>query len=190
MIQQGRWIHTDLQHTDRASRDQVRESGGVHIAYQVFGEGEIDLVLVPGFTTHIELPGSSSSRAMTIPSSTRALTSGSVKYRSSQFNGREVKSIAPELAPGDAPGGYDIYGPRVPGIVVSPYSKPNAVTNVVHDHTSALATIEAKWNLPALTYRDANASTVMDFLDLGQAAFLAPPTIAAPPVPVEATTTT
>ena len=99
-------------------------------------------------------------------------------------------SIPPELAPGDAPGGYDMYGPRVPGIVVSPYSKPNAVTNVVHDHTSALATIEAKWNLPALTYRDANASTVMDFLDLGRAAFLQPPTLAAPPVPVEATTAT
>lgn len=31
------------------------KSGGVHIAYQVFGEGERDLVLVPGFTTHIEL---------------------------------------------------------------------------------------------------------------------------------------
>jgi pimeloyl-ACP methyl ester carboxylesterase len=27
----------------------------VHIAYQVFGEGGIDLVLVPGFATHIEL---------------------------------------------------------------------------------------------------------------------------------------
>ena len=75
-------------------------------------------------------------------------------------------SIPPALGPGDVPGGYDIYGPRVPAIVASPYSKPNAVTNVVHDHTSVLATIEAKWNLPALTYRDANAKTVMDFLDL------------------------
>ena len=28
-----------------------------------------------------------------------------------------------------------------------------------------LATIEAKWNLPALTDRDANAARVMDFLD-------------------------
>jgi class 3 adenylate cyclase len=27
----------------------------VHVAYQVFGEGEIDLVVVPGFVTHIEL---------------------------------------------------------------------------------------------------------------------------------------
>ena len=34
------------------------------------------------------------------------------------------------------------------------------MTDVVHDHTSVLATIEAKWNLPALTYRDANANTV------------------------------
>jgi phospholipase C len=89
-------------------------------------------------------------------------------------------SITPRLNSTDLPGGYDIYGPRVPAVVVSPYSRPNAVTNVVHDHTSVLATIEAKWNLPALTYRDANAATVMDFLDLGQAAFLKPPTIQAP----------
>jgi phospholipase C len=64
------------------------------------------------------------------------------------------------------------------------------VTNVVHDHTSVLATIEAKWNLPALTYRDANAKTVTDFLDVAQAAFLNPPTIAEPPAPVAAATTT
>jgi phospholipase C len=98
--------------------------------------------------------------------------------------------IPPALEAGDAPGGYDVYGPRVPGIVASPYSKPNAVTNVVHDHTSVLATIEAKWNLPALTYRDANAKTVLDFLDLDQAAFLEPPTtIVEPPAPVEAIAT-
>jgi phospholipase C len=74
--------------------------------------------------------------------------------------------IAPRLQPGDPAGGYDIYGPRVPAIVVSPYAKPKGVTDVVHDHTSVLATIEAKWNLPALTNRDANAETVMDFLGL------------------------
>ncbi len=96
-------------------------------------------------------------------------------------------SIPPELKPGDAPGGYDIYGPRVPAIVASPYSKPNGVTNVVHDHTSVLATIEKKWNLPALTYRDANAATVEDFLDTGKAAFMEPPgTVVEPPVPTEA----
>ena len=63
---------------------------------------------------------------------------------------------------------------------MSPYSKPNGVTNVVHDHTSVLATIEAKWNLPALTFRDANAATVMDFLDPSDAALLQPPVIEAP----------
>jgi phospholipase C len=95
-------------------------------------------------------------------------------------------SIPPKLKPGDVPGGYDIYGPRVPGIVASPYSKPNAVTNVVHDHTSVLATIEKKWNLPALTYRDANATTVEDFLDYRTAAYLEPPvsSVTEPPVPV------
>jgi phospholipase C len=89
-------------------------------------------------------------------------------------------SIAPKLSPIDVPGGYDIYGPRVPAVVASPFSKPNAVTDVVHDHTSVLATIEAKWNLPALTYRDANAESVMDFLEVSRPALLAPPTILGP----------
>jgi phospholipase C len=71
-------------------------------------------------------------------------------------------------------------GPRVPAVVVSPYAKPNAVTDVVHDHTSVLATIEAKWNLEALTYRDANAATLVDFLDTRRAAFANPPTLAGP----------
>jgi phospholipase C len=97
-------------------------------------------------------------------------------------------SIPPNLGPGDIAGGYDIYGPRVPAVVASPYSKPNAVTNVVHDHTSVLATIEAKWNLPFLTYRDANATTVKDFLNLESAALLNPPTITEPPAPVSAAT--
>jgi phospholipase C len=38
---------------------------------------------------------------------------------------------------------------------------------VRYDHTSVLAFIERKWNLPALTYRDANANDLTDFLDLG-----------------------
>jgi len=89
-------------------------------------------------------------------------------------------NIPPALQPGDPNVGYTQYGPRVPAIVVSPYSKPAATTDVVHDHTSVLATIEAKWNLPALTWRDANAETIIDFLDPTTAAFLHPPTLAAP----------
>jgi phospholipase C len=89
-------------------------------------------------------------------------------------------NIPPKLGPGDIPGGYDIYGPRVPAVVVSPYARPHAVTNVVHDHTSILATIEQKWNLPPLTKRDAAAATLVDFLDLKRPRLLEPPVLAEP----------
>jgi phospholipase C len=89
-------------------------------------------------------------------------------------------NIPPNLTSTDVPGTYELYGPRVPAIVASPFAKPNGVTNVVHDHTSVLATIEAKWNLPALTYRDANAATLADFLHPGKESFAEPPTMAKP----------
>ena len=83
-------------------------------------------------------------------------------------------------APAGESGDYGIYGPRVPAVVVSPYSRPGGVSDVVCDHTSILATIEHKWNLPALTNRDANAATVMDFLDVSQPPSLDPPPLNAP----------
>jgi phospholipase C len=89
-------------------------------------------------------------------------------------------NIKPRLSKDDVPGGYDMYGVRVPAVVVSPYSRPHAVTNVVHDHTSVLAEIEELWNLPALTYRDANANDLNDFLDLRHPRMLNPPHLAAP----------
>ena len=88
-------------------------------------------------------------------------------------------SIPPKLGPNDVPGAYNIYGPRVPAVAVSGYAKRHAVTNVVHDHTSVLATIQAKWNLPAMTYRDANARMMADFLHSG-VTFPEPPQLAAP----------
>jgi phospholipase C len=55
------------------------------------------------------------------------------------------------------------------------------VSSVVHDHTSILKLIETKWNLPALTFRDANADNLLDTLDFhGRPAFRTPPTLAAP----------
>ena len=89
-------------------------------------------------------------------------------------------NIPPNLSANDIKGGYDMYGVRVPAVVVSAYSRPHAVTNVVHDHTSVLAEIEELWNLPALTYRDANAADLSDFLNLRRPAFLKPPALAAP----------
>ena len=68
--------------------------------------------------------------------------------------------------------------------MVSPYARSHAVTNMVHDHTSVLATIERQWNLPALTYRDANAATLADFLDTSAMTFAEPPDLAAPANPL------
>ncbi len=48
------------------------------------------------------------------------------------------------------------------------------------DHTSICALIEAKWNLPAMTYRDANASNILDMIDLRLPWFLSPPQLALP----------
>jgi phospholipase C len=90
--------------------------------------------------------------------------------------------IPPEITvPPDQPGGYDRYGFRVPAVIVSPYARPHYVSHRVHDHTSVLKLIETKWNLPALTYRDANASNLIDTLDFRRPpAFLDPPTLPPP----------
>jgi phospholipase C len=98
------------------------------------------------------------------------------------------RAIAPDatkplLSKGDAPGGYNRLGPRVPAVVVSPYARRHDVTNVVHDHTSVLATIERQWNLPALTRRDANATSLADFLDTSRITFAEPPHLAKPADP-------
>jgi phospholipase C len=90
--------------------------------------------------------------------------------------------IPPDIhVPPDQAGGYDRYGFRVPCLVASPFAKPGHVSSVVYDHTSILATIELKWNLPALTRRDAAASPLTDFLDLGQAPRLITPPSLQPP---------
>ncbi len=92
--------------------------------------------------------------------------------------------IPPAVAPAPgAPAAWDHYGLRVPGFVISPFSRRNYVSHVVHDHTSVLRLIETKFNLGALTRRDANADNLLDCLDLRHPAFLEPPTLAAPGLP-------
>ncbi|MGZ4796550.1 MAG: phospholipase C [Acidimicrobiia bacterium] len=93
--------------------------------------------------------------------------------------------IAPAVAPApNAPAAWDHYGLRVPAFVISPFSRPHYVSHVVHDHTSVLRFIETKFNLGALTRRDANADDLLDCFDFHRAAFLEPPRLAAPGLPV------
>jgi phospholipase C len=79
------------------------------------------------------------------------------------------------------PDAYDTYGFRVPAVIVSPYARPGCVLSDVFDHTSVLKLLEEKWNLPALTQRDAAATSPLGALDLtAPPAFLTPPELPAP----------
>jgi phospholipase C len=79
------------------------------------------------------------------------------------------------------PNRYDTYGFRVPAVIVSPYGRPDCVLSEVFDHTSVLKLVEEKWNLPALTRRDAAATAPLAALDFdSQPAFLKPPQLPAP----------
>jgi phospholipase C len=76
---------------------------------------------------------------------------------------------------------YDTYGFRVPAVIVSPYARPNCVLSEVFDHTSVLKLVEEKWNLPALTRRDAAAAAPLGAVDFGAPpAFLSPPELPEP----------
>jgi len=98
---------------------------------------------------------------------------------------RPPRAIAPDDTPPNLPpgetGNYARYGFRVPAVVISPYARPNHISHRVRDHTAILKFIERKWNLGALTYRDANADDLFDCLEFRQPpAFLDPPTLPAP----------
>ncbi len=81
-----------------------------------------------------------------------------------------------------APGAFDRHGVRVPLVVVSPWAKKGYAGHTTYDHTSITRFIEAKFKLPALTARDANADPMMDLFDFTQPAGSPPPDIPAPTV--------
>ena len=93
-----------------------------------------------------------------------------------------LRGALTELQNADAgPRTYDQYGLRVPAVIVSPYAKPGYVTSTVYDHTSILKLVQQKWNLPALTRRDAAATSPLDAVDFdAEPAFLKPPDLPAP----------
>src|SRR5580698_10997707 len=73
-----------------------------------------------------------------------------------------LRMVAPGLVQSkenlnQGPQRYDRYGFRVPAVIVSPYARPGYVCSQTFDHTSVLKLVQEKWNLPALTARDAGA---------------------------------
>ena len=90
-------------------------------------------------------------------------------------------NIGPILVPGENGfDGFARYGFRVPFALISPWARRHFVSHRVYDHTSILKLVETKWNLPALTYRDANAAPMLDMLDLRRPSFAKPPELAQP----------
>jgi phospholipase C len=96
------------------------------------------------------------------------------------------RAIRPDNIPPAVPAGQSAYngfaqyGFRVPCAFVSPWARRHYVSHQTFDHASICALVEAKWNLPAMTFRDANAGNMLDMLHLHHPEFLEPPALAKP----------
>jgi phospholipase C len=66
-------------------------------------------------------------------------------------------------------------GYRIPLIVVSPFTKKNYVSHTVADSTAILKFIETRFNLPALTQRDAAQMDMTEFFDFNNPPWMTPP---------------
>jgi phospholipase C len=106
-------------------------------------------------------------------------------------NGGMADHVPPEPAcePDDFPahgekgktfeGKFDRTGFRVPFTLVSPYARAHYVSHTVFDHTSITRFIQARFGLPALTARDANATPPFDMFDFASPPNMTPPNITA-----------
>jgi phospholipase C len=83
--------------------------------------------------------------------------------------------VPPRLQPGDAPAAFDRYGFRVPVVAISPFSRRRFVSHTIYDLTSILRFIETRFDLPALTRRDANADPMLELFDFRRPRFRHPP---------------
>jgi phospholipase C len=78
-------------------------------------------------------------------------------------------AVPPDTSTGEFGFGFDRFGVRVPTVLVSPLIEAGTVFRVPAggtplDHTSVLKTVEQRWNLAALTARDAAAPGFGDVL--------------------------
>jgi phospholipase C len=76
---------------------------------------------------------------------------------------------------------YNLSGFRVPMVAISPYSKPHYVSHTPMENTSILKLIETRFNLPALTQRDASAPDMTEFFDFSNPYWFTPPPMPAQP---------
>lgn len=75
---------------------------------------------------------------------------------------------------------FEQYGPRVPGVVISPWIPRNTIDHRLYDHSSVPATVEALFGLAPMTNRDAAANNLLSLLSLAAARDDAPSTLPSP----------
>ena len=61
-------------------------------------------------------------------------------------------------------------GPRVPLLIISPYARPGHISTTQYEFSSVLKFIETRFNLPALSTRDAGANDITDSFNFNQQA--------------------
>ena len=69
----------------------------------------------------------------------------------------------------------DMLGPRVPAIIISPYSRPGYVDHTEYDFRSVVTFIENEFNLPHLATFNRDVNSVAEALDFAQKPL--PPTL-------------
>jgi len=74
----------------------------------------------------------------------------------------EPDTSLPQGEPGQK---FDRLGFRTPLLVISPFVKRGYVSHQTVDHTSITRLVEARFGLPAMTARDANAWPLLDLFD-------------------------
>lgn len=78
-------------------------------------------------------------------------------------------------------GDFDELGVRVPMMVVSPWARKHFVGHRTYDHTSIVRFIQARFVIPALTNRDANAEAPWEMFDFSAPQHATPPAVTLPP---------
>jgi phospholipase C len=94
----------------------------------------------------------------------------------------EPDDLTPIVPTGDPPGAFNQYGMRVPLTVVSPFAKKHFVGHHVYDHTSIDRFIEARFVIPAITNRDANAEAPWEMFDFDAPPHATPPEFTLPTI--------
>ena len=98
----------------------------------------------------------------------------------------DLRPDSPGAHPNDAATQFGFaaqIGFRVPNMIVSPFTRKHYVGHTAMDHTAVIHFLEERFNLPALTKRDAAQPNLLDFFDFINKPWATPPASGQIPVP-------